>query len=113
MRNVPAGEREYLCPTVQGERERTVHCDASSPSPPGPPHSLPALGWGCLRRSGALPLTPTRDAVPGPCLGSWTLRTHVLGYLSPRAQRDTHPVTRRFQLSPVLRRKGRSARSRC
>jgi hypothetical protein len=37
-----------------------MHCDAFLPSLPGPSLLSSALGWGCLRRAGALPLTPTR-----------------------------------------------------
>jgi hypothetical protein len=46
-----------------------MHCDDFLLSPPGPPLFSSALGCGCLRRTGALPLTPTRGAAPGPRLG--------------------------------------------
>ena len=55
--------------TDQGEREGTMHCDDFLPSLPGPSLLFSALGWGCSRRAGASPLTPTKGAAPGPRLG--------------------------------------------
>jgi hypothetical protein len=53
--------------THQGARKtHALRCVLSLPLDP---HSLSALRWGCLRRTGALPLTPTRGAAPGPRLG--------------------------------------------
>jgi hypothetical protein len=46
-----------------------MHCDDFLPSLPGPSLLSSALGCCCLRRTGALPLTPTRGAAPGPRLG--------------------------------------------
>ena len=66
------GVHDFVPPTLrrrhQGERESTMHCDAFSPSPPGPLLSLrarlgmPAAHWGVAPdpHQGLRPWTPLR-----------------------------------------------------
>ena len=65
--NISALRREDPHRTDQGEGKD--HALRRVLSLPLDPHSLSALGWGCLRRTGALPLTPTKGSAPGPRLG--------------------------------------------
>jgi hypothetical protein len=73
--------------TDQGEgKDRALRRVLSLPLDP---LSLPALGLCCLRRTGALPLTPTMGSAPGPRLGSLTLRTlFVQTLLTTGVERD-------------------------
>ena len=73
--------------TGQGEgKDRALRRVLSLPLDP---HSLPALGWCCLRRTGASPLVGVRGDAPVRRLGSLTLRTRLLqAYLPSRAHGD-------------------------